>query len=604
MNVNTIAKLLLFWYFFIFVSTEALSYFYQLNHVNILVLEAVFWSGIIYYFRDEIKTKVSNINFSSKTNLVILTILFLTFIQGFFSAPSTTDSMVYHLPKVMYWVQEGTVYQDVIRNIHDFKAPFAEYIVLHLYFLVGSDRLAFLSQWLAFVASVYLAGIIARQFGGSREVVNFARLFTAALPIAVMQSASTQVDLVVTVLVLIALHISLLLTKQMNLFNGVLLGITIGLGFFTKATYFIYLVVPFGLLFFQFIKNPERKYFYTAIIVLVLTLLIQARFFYQNYSLYGSLLGKHILWDGVELKYTNEQITFEGISSNVIRNLFVHIPVPVFSGQVQLGITALHNFFAVDLNDEKYTCCGTKFLVSSIIYPQEDIVANTVHLILIFAALFYLIKTRDFERKLFWGLSAFSFILFSAVLKWQPYHTRLEIPIFITGSIASILILGEKRDRLLKTLASLSIILAFLVIIFNVSRPFVTYSLFYDYVKSFSKQYSVIPEAFYIRPRVEQYFNAEYFWYEPYDELTKSIASPSEKTSVSFVLMDDFEYPLWVLVKNRGLNFTVIPRTKMSQAKYIIKSSERIEELDGYEMVLCKKTAVDYGYICLYNRKD
>lgn len=83
MKIDFIAKIFLIWYLFVYVSTEILSF-------------------------------------------LSLLILSLTFIQGLFSAPSTTDSMIYHLPKVMHWIQDKTVYQDVTRNTHDFKAPFAE----------------------------------------------------------------------------------------------------------------------------------------------------------------------------------------------------------------------------------------------------------------------------------------------------------------------------------------------------------------------------------------------------------------------------------------------------------------------------------------------
>src|SRR3989344_2885694 len=219
MKLALIPRLLLFWYFFIFFSTEVLSYFHQITSLNIRFLEVIFLGSLLFFYRHEINKLRLKFSFSN-TNLIILAILTLTFIQGFFSAPSTTDSMVYHLPKVMYWVQERTLQQDIIRNIHDFKGPFAEYIVLHLYLLVGSDRLAFFSQWLAFAVSIYLSGIIAVQLGSDKKQLSYIRLFSATLSMAVMQSVSTQVDLVVTVLVLIALHISILFSEKPNVLNA------------------------------------------------------------------------------------------------------------------------------------------------------------------------------------------------------------------------------------------------------------------------------------------------------------------------------------------------------------------------------------------------
>ena len=603
MKIDLIPKILLFWYFFIFLSTETLSHLHQITSLNIQLLEAVFLGSMLFYYRNELNKLLIKFNFS-KTNLVILLILTLTFIQGFFSAPSTTDSMVYHLPKVMYWVQEKTLDQDLIRNIQDFKGPFGEYVVLHFYLLIGSNRLAFLSQWLAFIVSIYLSGIIALQLGADKRGISYIRLFCATLGMAVMQSVSTQVDLVVAVLVLIALHISILFFEKPGILNAILLGITIGLGILTKATYAIYLTIPLGMLFLAFLKKPQKKFFYLLGISLALSFLIQVRFFSQNQLLYHSLLGKHILWDETELKYTNEIMSIQGITSNIIRNLFVHIPVPYFNHYLQTQIENFHHFLGVDLNDSRFTCCSTKFKVSNVIYPQEDIVSNPIHLLLILLALFYMFKTKDLQKKFLLLLTILTFVLFSSVLKWQPYHSRLEIPIFIIGVIASILVIDKRSENIVKFLLGLSLITAFLVLLFNISRPFFSYNYFYKYIGQFSLSYALIPESFFIKDRQRQYFNAEYFWYGPYQNLTDKLASIGKEVTISFDLSDDFEYPLWELLKSKGVKFKVIPKKKINGAQFLIVTSDKIQNIKGYNMIDCQKASIDNAYACLYNRQD
>lgn len=601
MKIDLVPKILLIWYFFIFLSTEILSYFHQITSFNIQFLQAIFLGFALFYYRNELNKLLLRINFS-KTNLIILTILTLTFIQGFFSAPSTTDSMVYHLPKVMYWVQEQTVYQDIIRNPHDFKAPFAEYIVMHLYLVSGSDKLAFFSQWIAFAVCIYLSGVIARQLGAAQKLVNLVRLFTASLPIALMQSASTQVDLIVTVLFLISLQISLSILEKFEIKKAVLLSLAIGLGFFTKATFFIYLVIPSLLLMPPLFKAP-KKAFILGILILISIFLIQSRFFMQNYTIYGNFLGSHILSDGSVLEYTNKDLTVQKIFANTLKNLLIHIPFPVINNQVYESIVSLNNRMGLEINEPDITCCGTEFKIAAVIYPQEDIVSNTFHLLLIFLAgiIFFRVKDKK-EIKAVYILSVLSFILFSAVLKWQPYHSRLEIPMFIAGSIASILLTGTKNLKVLYILLVPTLFLAFAVLIFNVSRPYVSYSLFYDHIKQFSKAYSVIPEAFYIRPRTEQYFNAEYFWYEPYKNTAFPLRDQNGTIKISFDVMDDFEYPLWVLLKENKINFLVIPKIKIEESDYLIKTSKIPEEVKGFIRKECYKTVVDYGYACLYKK--
>lgn len=600
MKIDLTAKILLAWFFFIFISTEMLSFFNQLTRVNILISQLIFVSLIFNFFKSEIIQQIRKINFSSKYNIIIFVILTLTFLQGFFSAPSTTDSMVYHLPKVMYWVQEQTVYQDVIRNPHDFKAPFAEYIVLHLYMLLGNDRLAFFSQWLAFAIIIYLSGVIAKQLGADERLVKVVRVFSGTLPIAVMQSSSMQVDLIPAVLSLIVLHISHSLKEKFGFKKILLLSLAIGLGFFAKATFFIYLLVPAIFLWPLIFKTP-KKALILGFLIIISILLIQGRFFFQNKSLYGSFLGEHLLSDGTVLEYTNKDLNLQKITSNTLKNLLIHIPFPIFSNQVYQGVVSFNNIMGLEINDPSITCCGTEFKVLSIIYPQEDIVSNTVHLLLIIFAGFVIYKVKDKkEAKLVYISSVAAFILFSSVLKWQPYHSRLEIPIFLTATITSALLINNRK--ILRMFLILSIFLGLSVSILNVSRPFVSYNWFFNFVKQYSRTYSSIPEAFYLKPRIEQYFNAEFFWYEPYRKVVENINYEEKMIKVSFDVMDDFEYPLWVLLKESKINYQVIPKVKFAQSDFLIKTSPKQGEIKNFQNLGCFKTSIEYGYACLYKR--
>lgn len=600
LNLHVLVKTLLYWYIFTFISTEALSYLHILERSYILLGEIFFWAFFLFFHHQEILKIVQRINFRSKSLLLILTLFLLTFIQGFFSVPNTTDSMVYHLPRVMYWVQEKTLQQDVIRNLHDFMAPFAEYILLHLYFIGGGDRLLFFSQWVAYVAMVILSSVIAEKLGASKKIKVLTALFVATLPIAVMQASSTQVDMTVTILVMISTYIALILFDRITIKNAILFGLTLGLGVSTKATFFTFMVIPLGLVLFALIKSHWKD---SLKIILggIVALIMPVRFMYQNFNLFGNVLGPFNKGSSL----TNENLNIVTLFSNLIRNTMIHIPIPFFTNQAQKFIEDLHKIMGILINASQTTCCDFKFNVIPILYPQEDIVSNTFHLLLILITIIFIIKKEAIKNRLLvliYMLSLLSIVVFSLVLKWQPFHSRLQIPFFVVGTISSVLILSKFKESLyiLKGTLVLSVSLAILLIFLNVSRPFISYTLFYDKIKSFSFPLSSIPQSFFIKPREQQYFNARYYWYLPYKGIIEILTKQQFKNSdtISFDLPDGFEYPLWVLMKRYHLNFRVVPISEISNETIIISTSKDPYKKEGY-IIKCIKTEIDYGYACL-----
>lgn len=606
LNLHITVKALLYWYILIFISTEALSYLHLLERNYIILVEIFFWVIFLFFHRQGILQTIQKIDFRSKSLLVILALFLLTLIQGFFSAPSTTDSMVYHLPRVMYWIQEKTVQQDVVRNPHDFMAPFAEYILLHLYFIAGNDRLLFFSQWIAYVVLVIISGVIAERLGADKGIRIMTTLFVATLPMAVMQASSTQVDLVVAVLVVLSTYIALELSKKISVNSAVLFWLAIGLGISTKATFFLFMVIPTGIMLFALIKNRWRNILVFALSSLT-TLIIPFRFMNQNLNLYGNILGPLKKEGGLTL--TNDTVNPVVLISNLIRNIMVHIPVPFFTSYAQGFLEFIHKMMGISINSSETTCCDFKFRVIPILYPQEDIVSNFLHILLISFAAFFIFKKVILKNRLLiltFILSLFSFVIFSLILKWQPFHSRLQTPFFVMGVISSVVILSKFKKSLyiLKGMLILSISLAVLLVFLNVSRPYISYNLFYDKIKPFSFPLSSIPQSFFVKPREQQYFNARFYWYLPYKGIIEILVGQdlAESNTVTFDLPDGFEYPLWVFIKRYGLNIRVVPLSEISNETIIISTSEDPYEKEGY-LTKCIKTKIEYGYACLSKAK-
>lgn len=601
-------KILLSWYASIFLTIEILSIFNFLSRPYFLASQIILLSVFLKFLKLDLRKFGKSISLNSKTSAIIFILSALTFIQGFFSAPSTTDSMVYHLPRIMYWIQEQTVYQEVIRNEHDFMPPFAEYILLSLYFIAGNDKLLFFSQWLSYVVLIYLSGVVFLQLGGDKKYQMSVRLLIATLPIAALQAASTQTDLVTANLVLVSLSLSLILTKKINLTNFFWLGVSIGLGIQTKPTFFVYLLIPLGVVGFILFKNPKKVFF--LFISALIALIFQIRYFFQNITLYGSVLGKH-LENGTEVIYVNQIINPSVIFLNIIRNIFLQIPFPFMVIPMQNFLKNLGVILGIDIYDSRITWGDPLLAIKSVIYPQEDIVSNPLHILLILIMIIALFnvnirKNIKLQSEIVIFSLMLSFVIFCAVFIWQPYHSRLHLPFLIVGTILAVLsILKIKRGtQIVNGAIIFSTALVFLLIIFNVSRSYVSYSLFYGHLKSFSLPLSSIPESFFLKPRVQQYFNARFYWYKPYNNIANRLSLMPEGRTMSFQLMDGFEYPLWVLFKDKGIDDKVLAKNSNVKPQYLIKSSKFEEQVDDYELIQCEKTSVDYGYICLYNHRN
>ena len=114
------------------------------------------------------------------------------------SPPNTYDSQTYHLPRIEHWAFRGSVdlYPTGIHRQITYP-PGAEFLLLHLRLMTGVDTLYNLLQWACGVLCVVLVTRLAAQLGVPRRGQLLAALVVASVPMVVLQSSSTQTDLVV-----------------------------------------------------------------------------------------------------------------------------------------------------------------------------------------------------------------------------------------------------------------------------------------------------------------------------------------------------------------------------------------------------------------------
>ena len=131
--------------------------------------------------------------------IAIALIAALTAVTAVASAPNTWDAMEYHLPRVVEWINNrGVQFFPTIDWSQLNQPPFAEYIMLHLALLWGSDRLLGLVQWGAYLGCILGASLVAKELGGNRRAQIFAAVLGATVPSVVLAASSTKNDCVAT----------------------------------------------------------------------------------------------------------------------------------------------------------------------------------------------------------------------------------------------------------------------------------------------------------------------------------------------------------------------------------------------------------------------
>jgi hypothetical protein len=181
------------------------------------------------------------------------------------------------------------------------------------------------------------------------------------------------------------------------------------------------------------LKNKNIKPIGLATLAMILALSLNAKHYSRNYALNKSFLNI----DDTEAKaYANETMNGKLLFSNLIKNSGLHLGYPV-EEYCDTLIRKTHKAIGVSIDDKNLNYLGIPYQSARAAVTHEDYVTNTIHfllwavafLIVVFHFLFS--KTKKGTEIIIVVVLVTQILLFSGYLKWQPWHTRLHIPIFI-----------------------------------------------------------------------------------------------------------------------------------------------------------------------------
>lgn len=459
-------------------------------------------------------------------------------IIGTISPPSNTDSMTYHLPRVMHWMQNRSVaHYATVHPPQLYQPPWAEFAILQLQVLTGSDRLAFAVQWMSLIVCAVGAALLARKIGAGPRGQVMAVLFLVTVPGVVLQAYSTQNNLSVAMWLICVVAAILSFARPprpVPIFAIALAsGASAGLAMLTKGTAYLF-VLPLAAWFAVVVIRAGGGRGVAAIALAALVAAaINCGHWSRNWRSYDSILTPA---DDAFL-YRARVSAPALLASNVIRNAALNLRTGIreLDAPVDRAVAIAHKAIGVDPSDRAITFPGHS--LENVTGIGEDVSGSPLHLLLLLASgaavLVGAVRGRWPLATVLVGVVAVGFVLFCFAVKWQMFHARLQVPLFILAAPFVGLALERVANRRLTNVAMVAALaMAFALVVVNPGHPLIG-------------RRSILHQ-----PREAQYFANRPERYEPYRNAVDLLAA-SGCTYIGITTGPVWEYPLWVMLHDR-----------------------------------------------------
>ncbi len=428
-KIKSFIYALTIWGSTLYLITEILSFFNSINRISLLAFWIIF-DLILFIIGRKRKCRL-DISFEFDKHKVGILIIFVLLLVGdFIVVPFNWDSMTYHLARIMFWAQNGSVAHFPTYDSRMLTSPvFAEFVNLHNYVLVGSDRFFNYVQGFSFIGIVLLIVAICKTLDLDKRVIYLAVFLFMSMPIALAEALTTQVDLVSTFWALAFVCLCLDLMKKDKIvlkdeiFNLVILGLIMGLGYESKPSVCLMMLV-FGIsLLIVRIKHKDGLdvYLLCPIIIGVVAVFVVSFEIMRNINTFGAIsdpiVGERQLIGTLLPNY---------LIINFLKNFFFQFGIPFVyqsQGPAYKFISFIGGLIGVDINDPLIAEDGMTYTVPA----ASDIgcdtaIATLLCVLLIIVLIICVIKKKKLD--LFDKASLISFVLFLFILRWEKFESR------------------------------------------------------------------------------------------------------------------------------------------------------------------------------------
>lgn len=505
-------------FFILFVFTYKFGVAENDNHKQHIINSVIFITGsifcaevlslfgvfTIYYLRGitiaflliYIVVQFNNINHRIKIITIPKSLFFyalslfvaLWFFQALSYFPTNYDSSTYHLPRIIMWLQNASLNHFPTPTYRMLYQPYlSEVIFAFIYSTFGT--LSFMRLWSVILVILLVKGLYLaiKLITNRRDFKIFEALIVVLLCWSIVLQCVTTLNDIQLLYFIVTFNLGLWFFINKNEGYALLL-LSLVLGYLTKGTSSIYLafnimIWVIWLLHKRICMEVVRRFFLinlNKIFLIFLTVLLLLPTTIRNVKICGSVLGTPI---SETIMYKNDPTNLKSGLSNTLKNFAMHSGTPVeYINKINETVLYRMNDFLnlPSPNDEGLNWAGLKFTiyggVKYFFYPEN--VPNTLLFYLSLGIFIRVIGKFIMKKELnsagleYLIISLISFLMlfiFSYILRWQPWHTRLLLPVFLLQSIGVVLYINKLKSR--KLFYAFIYVSAFMAVIFNSNQP-------------------------------------------------------------------------------------------------------------------------------------
>ncbi len=604
-GADAYADTLLFLVLFTYITTQIYSAFHLIGKSVILVtwifLILLLIALLLLDRKNRIDThKIINIIKSKelrKTKIFLGIICMGMLILSAKSITANWDSMTYHMPRVMHWIQNKSVAFYATNETRQITSPpLTEYIIMHVMLLTGNDKFVCMVQGVSYVLSGGLVYLTARKMKMEKQYAYLAFFLFLMMPPAIAEAVTTQNDLFTAFIMLLFFYYYLdfiycrdLTVSKENLTLAVKLGALIAMGYLAKSHVLIPMAVFIAYL--GMLKILDKEKIKNIIAVCIAGLATAAAgvcpFCIQSYKVYGSLIPK-AQTDGI----LPETSSIRLLIGNCYKNLAKYFSTPLVPGindfLLKIG-RGIEKIFRIDINDA--AIARSEFeLPDEIGVYHHDMAANPLVLCLIGLVLIGLLFKMCSRPKPETGMficTVVSLLVTSTASVYSPWKVRYFLPV----SAVAIIFACFFMERIKREYKWKEFFVGFIICLGALSG----YGAFHYTKEAVQAGYygnEDGPYSYFVNYKVRGSFN----------DIETYIETEEYQNIGLYIRSDTYEYPLWAyLDKTQRMEHVLVKDEHLQKLEDASFNPECIISIGKGECVLDQElTCHGRSYVCKY----